>query len=119
VQQLREENSRRGAFGLLKLLGGAARELPPVLVLQRPQTLSIPEVWRGEARACTAAAAAAIAGGARGFSLLSDDMGNGRGVEERGVVGVADIAESCQQYQMRSEGTLSLLSEQLLHGSLN
>ena len=118
MQQLREANSRRGAFGLLKLLGGEARELPPVLVLQ-PRTLSIPEVWRGEARACTAAAAAAIAGGARGFSLLSDDMGNGRGVEERGVVGVADIAESCQQYQMRSEGTLSLLSEHLLHGSLN
>ena len=94
------------------MLGGEARELPPVLVLQS-HTLSIPEVWRGEARACTAAAAA-IAGVARGFSLLSGDMGNGRGVEERGFVGVADIAESCQQYQLRSVGTLSLLSEQLL-----
>ncbi len=90
-----------------------------MLVLQ-PQTLSIPEVWRGDARACAAAAAAAaIAGGARGFRLLSDEMGNGRVVEKRGFVGVADVAESCQQYQMRIEGTLSLLSEQLLHGSLN
>ncbi len=89
-----------------------------MLVLQ-PQTLSIPEVWRGDARACAAAAAAAFEGGARGFRLLSDDMGNGRVVEKRGFVGVADIAESCQQYQMRIEGTLSLLSEQLLHVSLN
>jgi hypothetical protein len=67
----------------------------------------------------TVAAASAIAGGPRGFSLLSDDMGNGRGVEERAFVGMTDIPESCQQYQMRSVGTLSLLSEQLIHGSLN